>query len=170
MMENKDKPKSKKLDKKWNEMYIDLKTHYETLEYDPFKKLPIELYNWERYQNQINNKGKLSDARVYKLNQIGFKWDENVAPLKSKEEKAKSSASNDGISNDKQTIKCLTEENSLYKKKIADLEFSTKKLKEINEKQSMELEQLKEKYESLLERTNNNNSSKEYHLHKKNLP
>ena len=170
MMENKDKQKSKKLDEKWHKMYIDLKTHYETLEYDPFKRLPIELYNWERYQNQINNKGKLSDARVYKLNQIGFKWDENVAPLKSKEEKAKSSASNDGISNDKQTIKCLTEENSLYKKKIADLEFSIKELKEINEKQSMELEQLKEKYESLLERTNNNNSSKEYHLHKKKSP
>ena len=73
MMENKDKPKSKKLDKKWNEMYIDLKTHYETLEYDPFKKLQIELYNWGQYQNQLRNEKILSNDREYKLDKIGFK-------------------------------------------------------------------------------------------------
>ena len=80
------------------------------------------MFHWERYQNQLNNKNKLPKDRIFKLNAINFKWDESVAPLKSKKEKAKISASSDVTCKDKATIDLLMKENVKYKENQVELE------------------------------------------------
>ena len=120
-METKKRPKSKIGENKWNDKFIALKTYYKDKKKDPDLEKPSTLFHWEWYQNQLNNEKQLYKDRIFKLNTINFKWDENVAPLKSKKEKAKSSSSSDVTCKDKATINLLVKENVKYKEKQVEL-------------------------------------------------
>lgn len=123
-METKKKKRPNKHEVNWENNFNILRIFNEHKKIFPLLQKDDQLKKWERYQNQLNNTGdgKLPEAKRNKLNSINFEWDESIPPLKSKEEKNKSSASSDVTSNDKDTIKLLMEENSKFKAKQAELE------------------------------------------------
>mmetsp|Transcript_38311 Transcript_38311/g.86207 ORF Transcript_38311/g.86207 Transcript_38311/m.86207 type:complete len:111 (-) Transcript_38311:121-453(-) len=74
-------------EQQWNMMYLELEAYRDERGNCNVPKRHGQLGTWVHHQRQARKKGKLSDERIRKLDDLGFDWGTNLGPQRSWDER-----------------------------------------------------------------------------------